>query len=227
MANVRDKIEQSRVDANRGGNVRSAPTSQSDSAAAARAAIAARVAQKQAAATSHVNLRAGLPISTTLYHKTSLLVALVVAEFIWIALYLLNAFSTAWGSQPPIRGFFSGLNRLIVLVDPEAIIVLDPIVPWVIGFAFAILSTFIELHLWRSGSRRLFYFLGVPIMFWDHYTASQMVNMFFNGNLADPLFWHNFWSTVGGDIIALVPEPMLVVTTATLIAVLRARGVRR
>ena len=230
MPTLREKIDAARADAaqaqpSRSGGVRSTALP-SRAAAPAQPSAAQQAAERirnNAAAAKHVQLSRGLPINTALYHSTALLVSLIVAELIWVALYLLNAFSTAWGSQPPINGFFIGLNRMISLVDPDSVIYRAAWVSWAIGFIFAVLSTFLEIHLWRSGSRRLFYFLGVPVMFWGHYTASQMVNMFFNGVLASPQVVQNFWATVGGDIIALVPEPMLVVTTATLIAVVRAR----
>lgn len=227
MPTLREKIDRARADAAQGGSGVRSTALPSRVVAPAQSTTAEQAAERirhnQAAAARHVNLSKGLPINTRLYHSTALLVSLLVAELIWVSLYLLNAFSTAWGSQPPINGFFIGLNRLIALVDPSSVVVRAVWISWAIGFTIAVLSTFLEMHLWRSGSRLLFYLLGVPVMFWDHYTASQAMNMFFNGVLYSPDVSKNFWATVGGEIIALVPEPMLVITTATLIAVVRAR----
>lgn len=226
MSSVRDKIVQARMD--RAGTVeqpRAASTEDIRQKILAKRSQMAppEVRAEPTRAPARSIASRGLPIGKQAYHKTSVLIALVAAEVIWILLYMLNAFSTSWGSQPIVRGVVNGFNNIVGFFDPASVIVLELWQYWAIGFAIAIAVTAIELHLWRVGNRLLFYTIGVPVMLFDLTTASFTVKLFFYGSLAGGTLGQNFWHTMGGDLISLAPEPMLVATSVTLYQVMKER----
>lgn len=236
MPSLRERIEQARVDAS---TSQAQPAASNGSAKAAedvRAKIRAKVQEaadrskstQTTPSTPATQARwRGIPMPEAMYRKTSVLIALICADVLWISVYLLYAFSTSWGSQGAIMRIAEALNRVIYLVDPSSTFTLSMTASWMVGFLIAFGSTSIEIHLWRVGHRKLFYSIGVPVMFWDIFTSSRLVQFMHLGSFIEPSTASAAMHTGIGSGIAIIPEPMIVLTTVTIVQVIRNRRVIR
>lgn len=138
------------------------------------------------------------------YNQNGYVGALVVAVLAFTLLWLINGLSTAWGNRIPITVIARGIGNL--LGEP---LVLSAGVVWGLGWVGHIGMSLVERHLLRARNR-LFYILWIPLQWWDMFTATLGIMIFFTGSFVDHGFWSSVLYTVLGFLLSICEIPLVI-----------------